>query len=66
MVDPYRPPRLQLSMALIVARRAARHQPEVATRWLRMTSLAEGSSRSTTLFPETLRMWAGCPNSGQN
>ena len=39
VVDPYRPSHLQLSMARIVARRAARHQPHVATRWLRLTSL---------------------------
>lgn len=39
VVDPYARGRLGFSAPLVTARRLARHQPEVATRWLRTTSI---------------------------
>lgn len=39
VVDPYLRGRLGFSAALVVAKRAARRQPQVTTRWFRATSL---------------------------
>ena len=39
VVDPYRRGRLGFSGALVTARRAARRQRRVKTRWIRLTSL---------------------------